>query len=350
MNLSNEALDAILARLLEKCASPRREYLEIPIEASARHVHLTREAMDALFGKGSELQCKRALSQTGEFLSDRRVRIVTSSGEISNVAVLGPLRPSVQVELSKTDCRTLGVTAPIRLSGNLEGAADVYIIGDNGIYSAPGSVIVAKAHVHLRPQDAVRYGVTDGQRVSVKIQSGRSLTFDDVVIRVKDSFMPAFHVDFDEANACQLDKNSKAFIIKEAGSADTVVSAAVSLTKPVFDSVNIAEKEDAKEQLTGINTARIYATEVNTAEISTTNINTIEKNTIGQPVECNIGITRKTVEEDQIYTEKLVTEEKAIRLLNNMNGDRIRFKKGTLLTPSAKDIFARARKEVILIG
>ena len=157
------------------------------MEVSARHVHLTQEAVERLFGPGYRLTQKRELSQHGEFLSGERVKIVTAKGEFSHVAVLGPVRSAVQVELSMTDCKLLGVRAPVNLSGNLEGAADVLLIGPCGIYQADRSAIVAKAHIHMTAQDAASHGVRDGQ--------------DDVIIRVRDTFDLAMHIDFDEANA-----------------------------------------------------------------------------------------------------------------------------------------------------
>lgn len=186
----------------------------IPLEVSARHVHLTREAMAVLFGPGSVLTQKRALSQPGEFLSEQRVKLVTAKGVIDNVAALGPERSAVQCELSMTDCRTLGINAPVNLSGNLSGAGNVIIVGPAGVLEAKGCVIVAKAHIHMTPADAAQFGVSDGQHVRVAVNSKRPITLDDVVIRVKDSFSAAMHIDFDEANACAYDKNASARIVK----------------------------------------------------------------------------------------------------------------------------------------
>lgn len=186
------------------CASTQTSAASIPVEASARHVHLTDAALRTLFGAGATLEKKRDLSQPGEFLSDKRVKLVTKKGEIANVAVLGPVRNAVQVELSITDCRSLGLEAPINLSGDLKGAADVLIIGEAGMLDARQSVIVAQSHIHMTPADADRYGVVSGQRVNVRVNSRRPITFENVAIRVKDSFKLAMHLDFDEANACGL--------------------------------------------------------------------------------------------------------------------------------------------------
>ncbi len=181
----------------------------IPVEASARHVHLTKEAVEILFGKGASLTKKRDLSQPGEFLSEQRIKLVTSKGEIANVAVLGPERKAVQVELSMTDCRSLGISAPVNLSGDLSGAGSVYLVSENAVFDAKNSVIVAKNHIHMTPQDAEKYSVTDSQSVKVRVDTARPVTFEDVIIRVNPNFSLAMHIDFDEANACCLDKNSK---------------------------------------------------------------------------------------------------------------------------------------------
>ena len=177
------------------CADP------FPVEVSARHVHLTREAVELLFGPGHQLGKKKMLSQPGEFLSEERVKLVTPKGQIDNVAVLGPERKAVQVELSATDAKSLGLKAPVNLSGDLTGAADVVIIGPNGILKADGSVIIAKAHLHLTPADAQHYGLQDGQIISVCIDSPRPITLNGVVARVRSDMALAMHIDFDEANA-----------------------------------------------------------------------------------------------------------------------------------------------------
>ena len=175
--------------------------LSVPVEVSARHVHLTQEAVEALYGKGHKLTKKRDLSQPGEFLAEERVKIVTAKGEFANVAVLGPARPATQVELSMTDCKTLGIKAPVNLSGDLTGAGNVVLFTPNGMVKADASAIVAKAHIHMTPKDAQTYGVHDGQKVRVHLDTPRPITVDDVIIRVKETFALAMHIDFDEANA-----------------------------------------------------------------------------------------------------------------------------------------------------
>ena len=186
----------------------------VPVEISARHVHLTEEAVSVLFGAGYQLSQKRDLSQPGQFLAQERVKLVTRKGEIDNVAVLGPARKQVQVELSLTDTRSLGISAPVRLSGDLSGGGDVLILGPKGMYEAKGSVIVAKAHVHMTPEDAKNYGVRDGQTVRIKLDTARPATLDNVEVRVSRASKLAVHIDFDEANAAAVDANTQGILIK----------------------------------------------------------------------------------------------------------------------------------------
>lgn len=178
---------------------------EVPVEASARHLHLTQQAVEVLFGTGATLGRVRDLSQPGEYLSDKRVRIITPKGQIDNVAVLGPVRPAVQVELSLTDGRALGLNLPVNLSGDLTGAAGLYLIGTAGMMEAPGCAIAARAHIHATSADAARLGIRDGQVVRVRVKGHRPVVLEQILVRVKDSFGLAMHIDFDEANACALE-------------------------------------------------------------------------------------------------------------------------------------------------
>lgn len=183
------------------------------VEASGRHVHLTQQAIDMLFGEN--LHEKSPLSQLGQYASEERVRLVTAKGEIDNVVVLGPPRDAVQVEMSLTDARILGITIPVNLSGDLKGAADVILVGPKGIYNAVGSVIASKAHIHMTSEDARLYGVEDGDSVAVRLETERPVTIDDVIIRVSEKFSLAMHMDYDEANACSYKKGDMGYIIKK---------------------------------------------------------------------------------------------------------------------------------------
>lgn len=177
----------------------------IMVEISARHVHLSAKDLEIVFGKNSSLHSKRDLSQPGQYLSEERVSLKGPKSEIKNVAILGPVRNNTQVELSISDARLLGIKdITINESGYLKGAGSVIISGKNGSIEAKNSVIVAKRHVHLRKKDAEEWNIENGQIVKVKVYGVRALIFDEVVARVSDKFMPAMHIDFDEANACGL--------------------------------------------------------------------------------------------------------------------------------------------------
>ena len=175
---------------------------KVLIETSARHVHLSKEHIDKLFGEGHELTFKKALSQPGQFACEERVTVVGEKKEIKNVSILGPARSATQVEISLTDARSIGCVAPIRESGDIAGSGACKIIGPCGEIEISEGVIAAKRHIHLTPETAKEMGVSDKQIVSVKIDSDdRKTVFGDVVIRVSDKFSPAMHVDTDESNA-----------------------------------------------------------------------------------------------------------------------------------------------------
>ena len=175
---------------------------KIIVETSARHVHVTEEHLAILFGEGAKLTPKKDLSQPGQFACEERVTLVGPKKSIPNVSILGPTRKASQVEVSFTDARTLGVTPPVRESGDLAGSAGCKIVGPCGEVDLEEGVIVAKRHIHFTPEDAKEFGVEDKQIVSVKIDSnGRSLVFGDVVVRVSEKFAAAMHIDTDEANA-----------------------------------------------------------------------------------------------------------------------------------------------------
>ena len=180
------------------------ERLFVELEASGRHVHVTKDQAEALFGH--PLTPKRPLSQPGQFLSNERVTVLGPKGEFENVAVLGPERPAGQVEISLTDARALGIDAPIRESGKVENTPGATLIGPCGRVTLQQGVIVAKRHVHLRPEDGKRFGVKDKQIVRLQAMTGRPLIFDDVVIRIREDFAPYAHLDYDEANACGFQK------------------------------------------------------------------------------------------------------------------------------------------------
>ena len=175
---------------------------EVLVETSARHVHVTQADLETLFGAGYELTKKKDLSQPGQFACEERVQVIGSKGSFPKVSILGPVRPETQVELSASDARSIGVVAPCRESGDLEGSGSCKIVGPAGEIEIEKGVIVAKRHVHATPEDAEKYGLTDKQIVSVKVETdGRSLVFGDVIVRVSPKYALAMHIDTDESNA-----------------------------------------------------------------------------------------------------------------------------------------------------
>ena len=174
---------------------------KVLVETSARHVHLTAEHIEILFGKGATLTHKKDLSQPGQFACEERVTLEGPKKSIANVIILGPARPATQVEVSFTDARTLGINAPVRESGDVAGSAPLKIVGPCGSIEITEGAIIAKRHIHLTPADAAEFGVSDKEIVCLKIESERTTIFDDVVVRVNPNFSAAAHLDTDEANA-----------------------------------------------------------------------------------------------------------------------------------------------------
>lgn len=176
---------------------------QVIIETSARHIHVSKEALEALFGKGYELTKKKDLSQPGQFACEEKLEVIGPKGKLK-ASILGPVRPASQVELSLTDARSIGVSAPIRESGDVAGTPGCKLVNpvNGNEYELTEGVIAAKRHIHFTPKDAEEFGVSDKEIVSVKIDSeGRSTVYGDVVVRVSEKFAPAMHIDTDEANA-----------------------------------------------------------------------------------------------------------------------------------------------------
>ncbi len=189
----------------------------IPIEISAKHVHLSQDVVNVLFGEGHTLTEKRELSQPGQYLCEERVCLVGPKGEMKNVAVLGPVRPATQVEISVTDSRTLGVTPVLRESGNTAGSAGITITNADGSksFELKEGVIVAKNHIHMSSENAAKLDVTNGEVVRVLTKTERPIVFEEVVCRVNDAFNLSMHIDFDEANACMCGAGTTGVVIKK---------------------------------------------------------------------------------------------------------------------------------------
>ena len=174
--------------------------LFVELEASGRHVHVTKEQALSLFGH--PLTPKRPLSQPGQFLANERLTVAGPKGRFQNVAVLGPERKEAQVEISLTDARTLGIEAPVRLSGDVAGSPGAVLEGPQGRVNLSQGVIAAKRHIHLTPEDGMKFGVRDKQTVKLQVYTDRPCVFEDVTVRISPDFASYVHLDYDEANAC----------------------------------------------------------------------------------------------------------------------------------------------------
>ncbi len=191
-----------------------KKELFLTVEASGRHVHLSEDVKNFLFGENYEFQIAKPLSQPGQFAAKERVDIISSKGIIKNVAILGPVRPECQVEISLTDARTLGLNPPIRLSGEILDTPGIILQANNKQIEIKEGVIVAKRHIHLTPETAKKLSVKDKENVRIKVFGKRPLIFDDTIIRVSDKFSDAVHIDYDEANALGFSNSSFAIILK----------------------------------------------------------------------------------------------------------------------------------------
>lgn len=186
----------------------------IPVGVSNRHVHLSQQDIEALFGAGYRLTQFKELRQPGQFAAKECVMIVGPKGSLSKVRVLGPTRECTQLEISKADCFILGLKAPVRESGNLIASGDAMLAGPAGYVSLRSQVICAQRHIHMNPQDAARLGVQNGQKVRVKAAGVRGLIFDEVIVRIKGSFALELHIDTDEANAAGLASGDNVVIVR----------------------------------------------------------------------------------------------------------------------------------------
>ncbi len=174
--------------------------MSILVETSARHLHLSQKDIDTLFGEGYVLTNKKDLSQPGQFACEEKVEVIGPKGSLK-MSILGPARPASQIEISLSDARALGLTPPIRESGDIAATPGCTLkVGENTVELSEG-VIVAKRHIHMTPADAAEYGVADKEIVKVRVDTDRPLIFDDVVVRVSEKFALAMHLDTDEANA-----------------------------------------------------------------------------------------------------------------------------------------------------
>ena len=187
---------------------------KVIVETSARHIHLSREAVDVLFGEGYQLTNKKELSQPGQYACDEKVDIVGPKATLKGIRVLGPARPETQVELAMTDARSIGIKAPVKESGKLEGTPGCKLVRPCGEVEIDHGVMVAMRHVHLNDEQAAEAGVKDGEIVSIKIEGERGLVFDNVLVRAGAKHFAEVHLDTDEGNAAGCGPDAVCTILK----------------------------------------------------------------------------------------------------------------------------------------
>ncbi len=198
-DITEQQLIALVTEAVLKELQKREN--QVPVGISVRHVHLTRSDIDWLFGRGYQLTPKKALSQPGQFACEECVDVIGPKGTLTKVRVLGPERSATQIELSQTDCRTIGVKAPLRDSGDLEGTPGIELKGPKGKIQTSKGVIIADRHIHMTPAEAERYGFKNGDRVDVKVEGEKPGILGNVLIRVSDKCALDMHVDTDDGNA-----------------------------------------------------------------------------------------------------------------------------------------------------
>lgn len=208
--MSNISLDYIIDEVVKRIKSQ----MLIEVEASGRHIHLSDEHLQILFGSGYTLTKVKDLSQPGQYACKERVTITGPKGSIKNVIVLGPTRKETQIEVSLTDALSLGIKIPVRESGHIENTPGLTISTERGSITLNKGLIVAKRHIHITPEDAEKFGVKDKENVKVEVLGERPLIFEDTVIRVNPNFRTYMHIDYDEANACGFAKGTMCKIIK----------------------------------------------------------------------------------------------------------------------------------------
>lgn len=205
------------------------------IGVSNRHIHFSPQDLEHLFGKGHSINCVKDLSQPGQCAAAETVIIAGPKGCIENVRVLGPVRKQTQIEVSKSDTFRLGIEAPVRESGILEGSGRITVIGPKGSLQLSEGLIVAQRHIHMTPDDAKTYGVTDSQSVQVKVEGPRGVIFDNVAVRISNNFSLEYHIDIDEANCAGIKQGDKAYLMN---------------FKTLIDSTNLCESEKFADKIT----------------------------------------------------------------------------------------------------
>lgn len=206
--------DIDINKIVEEVVKKLNDNDSFEVEASGRHVHLSREAVDFLFGENYKLTYVKELSQPNQFACKERISIVGEKGRFDSVVILAPERPACQVEISLTDALKLGIDAPVKESGDIAKTPAITLQNGDKVLELKEGVIVAKRHIHITEQDATRFNVVNGEMVKVRVNTSRPIIFEDVVVRVSDKFSTSMHIDYDEANACGLKKGDRGTIIR----------------------------------------------------------------------------------------------------------------------------------------
>ena len=209
-----DALAELLLELLKEGGGLKKQDNSIPVGISNRHIHISQTDLNTLFGAGYQLTKTKDLSQPMQYACKETVTICGPKGAIEKVRILGPVRSQTQVEILRADCFKLGIIAPVRMSGELQGTPGITIIGPKGSILLPQGVIIAQRHIHMSLEDAKCFGVTDGQQVSIKIDGLRGGTYSGVVIRANNTSALECHIDMEEANAINLASDSKITLVK----------------------------------------------------------------------------------------------------------------------------------------
>jgi putative phosphotransacetylase len=217
--MNKETVRSIVEKVVQELTFiTKEEKPAIPVAVSARHIHLSQEDVEALFGAGYQLTQKAELSQPGQFAANETVTIAGTKGSIRNVRVLGPARGRTQIEISQTDAIALGYRPPVRQSGDISESSPCTILGPKGTITIPEGLIIAQRHIHMTPADADQLSVKDGDYVSVFIESERPVTFEEVLIRVNERYKLEMHIDTDEANSALVQKGQTGrLVINKAG-------------------------------------------------------------------------------------------------------------------------------------
>ncbi len=205
MTDTSQIAGEILIRL-ERSSRP------IICNVSNRHIHISKDILEKLFGEGYSLKKAKELMQPGQYASTARITLKGPKGTLTGVRILGPVRENTQIEISRTDCYTLGINAPLRSSGDLQGSPGARIIGPSGSAQLSEGIIVAQRHIHMTPADASFFKVKDKQKVRVRTRPPRSVVFEDMLIRVSENYCLECHIDTDEANSCDFKSSDEVFL------------------------------------------------------------------------------------------------------------------------------------------